>query len=214
MLKLIIFDFDGTIADSAYYGIQAINELAPEFGLDPLTTDQIRQVKNFSARKMIKDSGLPFYKLPQFVYRLQEKIFTKIRYISTSVRIQPTLIELKKCDYMLGILTSNTKRNVNSFMELKNLNYFDFIYSDHSIFGKSKLLKKILRAYQIMKSESIYIGDEVRDIKACKKAGIPIIACTWGLNSKELLIKELPEYVAEKPSDIIRIIHSMKADML
>ncbi len=210
MLKLIVFDFDGTIADSAYHGIKIINEMAPEFGLEPLTNAQITAVKDLPARKMIKDSGLPFYKLPRFVNQLQERIYESIPFMSTSVRIKPHLDTIQSWGIQMGILTSNSEMNVRRFLDIKNIDCFDFVYSDHSIFGKSRLLKKMVKSYRLKKNEVIYIGDEVRDIKACKKAGIAIIACSWGLNSKASLLKVSPEYLVSKPSELIQILSELK----
>ena len=57
-----------------------------------------------------------------------------------------------------------------------------------------------------LKDDVVYIGDEERDIAACKKCKISIIAVTWGFDSKELLEKNNPHYLADTPKELLEII--------
>ena len=63
-----------------------------------------------------------------------------------------------------------------------------------------------MKKYNLKKQETIYVGDEFRDIKASKKAKVDIISVTWGFDSVELLQKGKPEYLVTKPSQIPEII--------
>ena len=52
----------------------------------------------------------------------------------------------------------------------------------------------------------LYIGDELRDVKASQKAGVPIAAVTWGFNSKESLAACSPDYLFDSPADFLRLL--------
>ena len=54
-------------------------------------------------------------------------------------------------------------------------------------------------------SNVLYVGDEVRDIEAAKKAGIRIAAVTWGYNSKKALEAYKPDYLVTKPEELLQI---------
>lgn len=73
-------------------------------------------------------------------------------------------------------------------LENNELDIFDYIYSDASIFGKDKVIRSFLKQKAIAKDQAIYSGDETRDIQACKKLGLKMIVVSWGLNSKEGLL--------------------------
>lgn len=75
-----------------------------------------------------------------------------------------------------------------------------------SLFGKGSAIKKICKIRGIKTNEVLYIGDEVRDIISTKKIGSKIMSVSWGYNAKERLIKEKPDWIADKPSDILKII--------
>ena len=66
---------------------------------------------------------------------------------------------------------------------------------------------KIIEKNKLNYSETYYVGDEVRDIKAAKKAGIYSIGVTWGYNGKTIMDKENPDLVADKPQDIIKFLY-------
>ena len=52
----------------------------------------------------------------------------------------------------------------------------------------------------------LIVGDELRDVKASQKAGIPIAAVTWGFNSRASLAASEPDYLFDTPSDFLRLI--------
>ena len=84
--------------------------------------------------------------------------------------------------------------------------YIDEIFGDVGLFGKAASITKALKKINIPKAESIYIGDEVRDIEASKKVGIKVVAVDWGFNTKNRLKKANPDYLISKPQEIMKLI--------
>ena len=108
--------------------------------------------------------------------------------------------------YPLQVLTTNAKDIVETFLKTNDINVFTEVTSERNLFGKSASLKKILKHMNKKPEEVIYIGDEVRDIEACKKVGIEIISVTWGLQSRGALEKAGANYLADTPGDILNIL--------
>ena len=67
-----------------------------------------------------------------------------------------------------------------------------------------------MKENQLNPSEIIYVGDQVRDISACRKINCKIIAVSWGYNSKSRLIKGNPDFLVDKPKDILQIVKKLK----
>ena len=63
-----------------------------------------------------------------------------------------------------------------------------------------------MKKYNIKPNEILYVRDEVRDIVACQRIGVDIVAVTYGFNSKELLKKYEPTYLVDSLDDINYII--------
>ena len=117
--------------------------------------------------------------------------------------MREALIEIQPKVEHFGILTSNSSENVELFLKHHGLDdLFQFISSKSKLSGKAKHLKSILRTFSLEKEEILYVGDEIRDIKACQKVGIPIAAVTWGLNAKDALAANNPEYLFDDPQEL------------
>ena len=109
--------------------------------------------------------------------------------------------------YRLLIMSSNSSSNIKKFLRKHDLNqYFVKIYAGVGLFGKSRVLKRILRINRLAVNECIYIGDETRDIQATSEVGMQCISVNWGFNSDELLRKLHPLAVISKPEELINII--------
>lgn len=117
------------------------------------------------------------------------------------------LNQLNKMNIHLGIVTSNSVENVKSWLKLNKMDhFFQFVYSASNLFGKDKVIKKILKNYQINKEQVCFVGDETRDIEAAKKSAITSIAVTWGFNSEDVLLKSEPHYLIKDPKELITIL--------
>jgi len=84
---------------------------------------------------------------------------------------------------------------------------FDFVHSELNIFGKDRALLSLLRQYRMPIAECIYVGDETRDIEACKKIKLDCISAGWGLNSPNALKKYGAKWIVTKPQDIVKLLN-------
>jgi phosphoglycolate phosphatase len=207
--KVIIFDFDGTIADTVDALISIANRLAIEFSYIQITPEELILLRNLTAREIISYSGISVFKIPFLVKRVKAELKDKIHDLKPIDGIQAALVELKNQEYRLGIITSNSQDNVTAFLKHHNLDYlFEFTYSGITIFGKTTIINNILRQKQIKPQTVIYVGDETRDIEASKKANIKVIAVSWGFNSAEALAKQNPDFLIHQPNQLIDAIKS------
>ncbi|MEH2334880.1 HAD-IA family hydrolase [Nostoc sp.] len=206
--KVIIFDFDGTIADTVDALVSIANRLAVDFGYRHISPEQLALLKNLTSREIIKYSGVSLFKIPFLVKKVKGELKNKIPELKPIPGIKEALMELQNQGYKLGIITSNSKENVTQFLTINDLNHlFDFIYSGITIFGKTTIINNVLRQNQLKPQEVIYVGDETRDIEASRKANIQVIAVTWGFNSPEVLAKQNPDYLIQRPSELLEVMN-------
>ncbi|MCV3213413.1 HAD-IA family hydrolase [Plectonema radiosum NIES-515] len=205
--KVIIFDFDGTIADTVDALVSIANRLALEFGYIQITPEELALLRNFTSREIISYSGISVFKIPFLVKKVKSELKNKIHEFKPIPGIKEALIELKNDGNRLGIITSNSKDNVREFLQINDLDsLFEFIYSGVTIFGKTTIINNVLRQKQLKPQEVIYVGDETRDIEASKKANIKVIAVTWGFNSQVVLSKQNPNFLIHQPSQLLEVI--------
>lgn len=204
MLKknLIIFDFDGVLADSMDLAVSVLNVVGAKYKLSGITLEDVKQI---GVSGLIKKYNISSLLLPFLIREARIEISKRIDLVKPIKGIEHVLKKLSK-NFQLGILTSNTEKNVSTFLK-KNTwkDLFAFIVAGSSIFGKDKVLKKIVKEKGIDISRVVYVGDETRDIQAANKLNIPIISVTWGYESINLLKPLSPDYIAKKPADLLKI---------
>jgi len=208
MTKVIIFDFDGTLADTIDILLSITNRLSAEFGFKSATKEELAQLSNLNSWQILQYSGISIFKFPLLIRRLKAELHSEVPNIQLFPGIKEVLLELKKRGFQLGIITSNSRENVLGSLEKNGLqDTFTFIYSG-STFGKHKVINKWLRIENIHTEKVVYVGDEVRDIDAAKKTGIKVIAVGWGFNSQEALAAQNPDFLIERPQELIEIMNS------
>jgi phosphoglycolate phosphatase len=208
MTKVIIFDFDGTLADTIDILLSITNRLSAEFGFKSATKEELAQLSNLNSWQILQYSGISIFKFPLLIRRLKAELHSQVPHIQLFPGIKEVLLELKKRGFQLGIITSNSRENVLGALEKNGLqDTFTFIYSG-STFGKHKVISKWLRIENIHTEKVVYVGDEIRDIDAAKKTGIKVIAVGWGFNSQEALAAQNPDFLIERPQELIEIMNS------
>ncbi|MCQ2975518.1 MAG: HAD-IA family hydrolase [Bacteroidales bacterium] len=206
--SLIIFDFDGTLADTFESGAKLINSFAEKFGYEKI---DFAKNKNKSARELIKMSKVRFWQIPKLVKFFRTESDKMADNIKPFFGINNLLSILYKDNYDLGIVTTNSKTTVSKFLTANNLDqYFIFLITDISLFGKKRILKRVIRQNKTKYRNIIYIGDEIRDIEACNKANMSIISVSWGFNSEDIL-KTQNNWVANSTDDVVRILKKIDA---
>lgn len=205
--KLLLFDFDGTIADSFPLLKEVVNGLADKHHYKKVTDAEIEILKSKGAKEIIKALGMTWWRMPFIARDLKKetnKIITKVPLISG---IKEVLIELKKRNYKIVILTSNAANNVRDFLKHNNMEEnIDDIFGDVGLFNKAVIIKKAINKSGFALKDCWYIGDEIRDTEAAKKVGIKIISVTWGFNSKQKLLSLKPDAMIDSPKELVHLL--------
>lgn len=209
MIKTLIFDFDGTIADTLITANNILRDLSTKYGYRKLTLKESKVMRDYTIQEIFKKSNISIYKLPLIVYDVKKELSKHIASLQTIKGMDKALHEIKKNGYQLAIVTSNNKQNVEIFLKKNNLEIFDIIYTGTTIFGKARVIQGLLKKYNINKQNVLYIGDEIRDVEATKKVKIPIIAVSWGLNSRKGLKRFSPQYIIDAPKDLIKVLRKV-----
>lgn len=206
VIKIILFDFDGTLADSFENFFEILREITLKYKLPELSPKDLDELRSESASQIVKKLHIPFYKIPFIAHDMKRLQQQNIENIKSFKGLPEVLHGLKNKGFELGIVTSNGKSNVKAFLKNNDIDIFTYLYCDSRLFGKDKVLKKFLKAQNVSNEEVLYVGDEIRDIQACQKIGVKIAAVTWGFNSKEGLTKYNPELLISTPKELLQLV--------
>ena len=205
--RALVFDFDGTIADTLGETRRIFNEIAPDYGIRSVEEHELEELRHMSLKDLLSHLKIPKRRVPVLLARGTGMMRGNITRLGLIEGMREVLEELREGVDAFGILTSNVPANVELFLQSHGLRrQFDFISSTSKLTGKAKHLKAIRKTYSLHNEEMLYVGDELRDVKAAKKARIPIAAVTWGFNSRESLAAEKPDHLFHHPSEFLELL--------
>ena len=206
-INTLIFDFDGTLADTVSFTINSALEINRKLKLLNDEKIDMEKFRSMDASDFFKSLHISMLTLLFYIFNYQRKLNKEMDLIKTFNGLPEVLKELKSKGMHMGIVTSNTKKNVRKFLKNNDLEYFDFIYSSIMYFRKDKMIDLALRKYKINKKDAIYVGDEIRDIKAAKSAGIKIASVSWGYNFESVLAENKPDFIINQPKELLNLLY-------
>jgi phosphoglycolate phosphatase len=200
----IIFDFDGTIADS----LEVVGDIFYEMTQHRELSDaEVAKIRQMSLRQVAKRLHVHWWQIPILLMRGRKIMAGKADEISIFKGIPETLKQLKADGHKLLVMSSNSAKTIRIILRRNNLDgYFVKIYGDIGLFSKAQVLRRVLLTNRLGRKTSYYIGDEERDIEASLRIGIHCIAVAWGFSDTQRLREMHPYGLAYKPADIIKII--------
>jgi phosphoglycolate phosphatase len=203
----IIFDFDGTIADSMKLSIELFNQAAQKYKFKPISEESIEHLYKLSILDKCKALNVSLTSIPRASMEINRSYNRLISLIPLIKGIKEVILDLKQRGYTLSIISSNAGDNIKKFLAANNIDVFDHIYSAKNLFGKDKAISSFIKKNRIKKEEAVYIGDEIRDVVACKANNIKVIAVAWGgFESLDMLTKADPDFLVNDPAEIFAII--------
>jgi phosphoglycolate phosphatase len=192
---LAIFDFDGTLADSAAWFRSVINQVALRFGFRQVTDEELENLRGQPSDAVIRYLGVPAWKMPLIASHMRQLIARDAHQIELFDGIDALLSSLVECGVTIAIVTSNSEANVRRILGERNSKRINHYACGASLFGKAAKFQSVIKFTKTKPDRTIAIGDEVRDLAAARKAGLAAGAVGWGYATVDLLRAQQPDYL-------------------
>lgn len=203
-MSAVIFDFDGTIADSYPVIIDVFRQLTKRAPLPPAEVQRLRQLP---LHDLSRELRLPKWQIPFLLWRGRRLMRSRVAEVKIFPGIEDVIKRFHSDGHQLFVVSSNSRQAIELFLKHHKLdNYFVQIYGSIGLFSKAKSLAKVVESNHIDKEKCYYIGDEVRDIEAALKVGIKQVAVTWGYNDVSLLKAYYPTALVSSPAELTKVI--------
>jgi phosphoglycolate phosphatase len=187
--SLVIFDLDGTLADSFPWFRRHVNGVADRFAFRRIADEDVEGLRHADSREILARLEVSRWKLPAIARHMRQ---LKAQHLAD--------IPLVSSDS-----EANARRQLGELAAL--FSQFD---CGASIFGKAAKFRRVVRRSALKPDAVIAIGDEVRDIEAARAAGIACGAVRWGFASTEALRARAPDLMFERMEDIARELGSAR----
>jgi phosphoglycolate phosphatase len=208
-MALIIFDYDGVLADTLDDLLQFGQEACSKLGVKHrVTKDDLNNLEVMSFVSYGQACEVPENLVDEFV-KICLKLFAEKKSPPAIFTDLSHVIRHLSVNHTMAIVTTNSSQNVNAFLVKHGLDSLI-----HAIYGVdspgSKAQKISMARNQLLENrrqESAFmVGDSLSDVLAAKEASVTSIAVTWGHQGLENLLRGNPDYVVSSPLDLIKII--------
>ncbi|HEY1645149.1 MAG TPA: HAD hydrolase-like protein [Candidatus Saccharimonadales bacterium] len=206
-MRTIIFDFDGTIADTFKLNIEIAHQLTGHPSL--INASEVKELKKASMIEVAKDLDIPKYMWPFLLFRGRRIMSSRLNEVKPFEGIDEVLEALHKNGYRMYVMSTNSTKNIAYFLTSHGLSgYIKKIYGGVGLVAKAGALRKILKQNKLKPGDAIYVGDEVRDIEAAKDVDVPVVAVAWGFNDPDRLAQEAPMVLVHNRPQLLKVLES------
>ena len=199
---LVIFDFDGTLADSAAWMMRAVNPMARRYGFKTVTDDEIEMLRGRSTREVIRYLGVSPWKLPLIARAGKKLMAADAHTIPLFPETTKMLRALHEAGVRIAVVSSNSEAVIRRVLGEELGNLISLYACGASLFGKARKFKQVT-AKGVSREKVICIGDETRDIEAARAVGLDCGAVGWGYAKPAILAQHGPTVSFSSMSEII-----------
>jgi phosphoglycolate phosphatase len=210
MVKLVIFDLDGTLVD-AYTAInRSFNYTMRSLGYSQQDDLTIRRAVGWGDGNLLKPFLKPKdLKKALYLYRRHHKR-SLLRHSRLLPHVKDLLSRLKAKGLKLAVASNRpTKFSWILIRHLSLDKYFDYVLcADKLRHGKPhpEILNRIMQRFYVRPQESVYVGDMAIDAKAGRRARIPTIIVTTGSSTVAQIKREMPQRIIPRIAELVKIL--------
>jgi phosphoglycolate phosphatase len=203
--SLVIFDLDGTLADSFPWFRRILNGVADRYGFRRVDENDVEMLRHASTREILAHLEIPWWKIPLIARHMRKLKTADAATISLFDGVETMLRTLAASGVKLALVSSDTEANAREKLGRSAALFCDFDCSA-SVFGKAQKFRRVMQRAHIDPARVIAIGDETRDIEAARAAGIACGAVSWGYAAPKALIDRKPDLVFTRMDEIAKAV--------
>jgi phosphoglycolate phosphatase len=195
--ELLVFDWDGTLTDSADLIVASMQVACIDIGLPVPDADQVRHIIGLGFREALAHllPMLPVSDYPRFVERYRYHFLSRDAPIPVFPGIIETIQKLHNTGFLLAVATGKSRKGLNrDFQETGLGQYFHASRCADECFSKPHpgMLLELIEELHVAADKTLMIGDTTHDLQMAQSAGVASLAVSYGAHSKEKLLALSP----------------------
>ncbi|HKU18274.1 MAG TPA: HAD hydrolase-like protein [Candidatus Saccharimonadales bacterium] len=203
-MATIIFDFDGTLADTFALVVDVSYELT---GVPRLPAEKLERLRAVPILQAVQALGAPRWLLWRQILQTRARMLPRMHTVQAFSGIPELLHALHSAGNRLYVVSSNQEQNVRAFLKARKLEAYidgvgEVLYSN--VFYKVRGLKKLVRRMHQAPADCVYVGNEAVDVLAAKRAGMRAIGVTWSGQHKASLQTANPDAIVNTPKELLK----------
>lgn len=206
MYSLVIFDFDGTLADSAAWFRGALRAMSEKHGFRSVTSDaEVEHLRGLRTREIIAALGISTWQLPLLAVEFRQLALAAAGTITLFPGVDELLDALAARGVVVAVVSSNAEATVRRVLGAR-ASRVAHLSCGASLFGKASKLTQLVRRLGVSPEAVLCVGDETRDVEAAHEAGLGCAAVTWGYATEAALRAASPDMIVTQVEDLARLL--------
>ncbi|AWN50248.1 HAD family hydrolase [Methylobacterium terrae] len=200
--RLVILDFDGTLADTFPWFTRVLPAVADRYGFRRPVPEEVEALRALDARGVMRRLGVPGWKLPLIARHMHGLAARDAAELAPFPGIPALLARLRAGGIGLALVSSNREDVVRRVLGPHSAGLIDAYACGTSVFGKARRFRAVLRASGLPSADVLCLGDELRDHAAATRAGLAFGAVTWGYTRAPALAAAGPAHLFATPEAV------------
>ncbi|KMO42055.1 HAD family hydrolase [Methylobacterium tarhaniae] len=200
--RLVILDFDGTLADTFPWFARVLPGVADRYGFRRPSPDEVEGLRALDARAVLRRLGVPGWKLPLIARHMRGLAARDAGDLAPFPGIPALLARLRAGGVGLALVSSNREDVVRRVLGPESAGLIDRYACGAAVFGKARRFRAVVRASGIPPVSVLCLGDELRDHDAATRAGLAFGAVTWGYTREAALAAAGPAHLFATPEAV------------
>ncbi|MFN8443099.1 MAG: HAD hydrolase-like protein [Caldilineaceae bacterium] len=203
--KLVIFDFDGTLADSFGWFMRSVHSVAQRFHFTPPDLDRLEELRGYSSRQLMAQFGIAWWKLPFIIHHMRRLMNEQVSEIKPFPGVDELLHTLTNTAIDIAIVTSNSEKNVKAVLGTQNMALVRASSYGAALYGKQRRFSTLLKQCRCLPTDALCVGDEIRDAEAAAACGIDFLGVAWGFTKPSELQKYTRLKICDSVEEILTV---------
>ncbi len=205
--ELIVFDWDGTVMDSAATIVAAIQAACMDLAIEPPTDARARHIIGLGLNDALMNAlpDLHPTRYPALAERYRHHYLAGDSELALFAGIAPLLAELTQSGYLLGVATGKSRRGLDRALAATGLGaYFGATRCADDCPSKPhpQMLHELMEEFAVLPDKTLMIGDTTHDLKMAQNAGVAALAVSYGAHPRAELLAEQPLYCASSVAEM------------
>jgi len=177
---LVIFDFDGTLADSFAWFWRILPDVTAKFRLRSIDAAERDKFREMPARAIMAHMGVRWWQAPGIAQYARRRMDEEIDTIALFDGVREMLAALRGAGVGLAVVSSNSEANVRRVLGAGTSAHIEHFGCGAPVLGKKGRTRRALRVMGVPAQRTLCIGDELRDADVAKQVGAAFAPVGWG----------------------------------
>jgi phosphoglycolate phosphatase len=199
--ELIVFDWDGTLMDSAAMIVDSVQAAARDLGLEPPSEERARHIIGLGLVDALRHAlpDLPEDHYGDLVERYRHHYLSRDHELVLFEGAAELVRQLAETGRWLGVATGKSRRGLDRALAHSGLGeFFHGTRCADECHSKPhpQMLEELMAEFAVAPEQTLMIGDTTHDLLMARNAGVDAVAVSYGAHTRAALDSASPVYCA------------------